>query len=92
MSYKIKAIIGIIIVALIAGGAYYYWSHQQATEHAALMDGTSDSGTLPSGTSATDNSLQQDTAAIDAQLKGLSSDSSSVNTSLDERSAVQAGQ
>lgn len=72
-----------VVVVLVLAAAGYYWYHSMKPADAGDVF-TNASTTLPSGTSTTDNSLEQDTAAIDAQLKGLSSDQATVNSSVNE--------
>lgn len=98
-----KVLVGIIVVLIIAGGAYYWYAqtHNPATaavqeastpDAMAGMDMSTSSmqkSDLPSGTGTSDTSLNQDTAAIDAQMNGLDSDNSDVNSSINDQPVSQ---
>lgn len=87
MSQNEKGVIAVIIVLVLAGLGYYWY--QQNAMHAASATFVNTPATLPSGTSTSDQSLQQDTSAIDAQMKGLTSDQATVNSSVNGSSQVQ---
>ena len=63
------------------------------TQNTASAPAGGTSGTnanaLPSGSSNTDASLNQDTAAIDAQMSGLSTDNASANQSVNDQPITQ---
>jgi uncharacterized protein (UPF0333 family) len=94
-----KVIIGVIVVLVIAGGAYYWYSHMQSESSAAMtassttamMTGSAAAANnpLPSGTSTSDSSLNQDTAAIDAQMNGLDSDNTQTSASMNDQPVSQ---
>ena len=77
MSSTNKTVIGVIVVIAVLG--VYYWyvqSHKlPAPESAAQTQTTSTANDTSS------EALVQDSAAIDAQLSGLSSDNASMNSS-----------
>jgi uncharacterized protein HemX len=80
MSQNTKVAVAVVVVLVLAGGAYYWYQHSMNSAPAATFVNTP--ATLPSGTNTSDQSLQQDTAAIDAQMKGLSTDQATVNSSV----------
>lgn len=82
MSRNAKIAIAVVAVLVLAAAGYYWYHGMQPKDAGDVF--TNASTTLPSGTSTTDDSLQQDTAAIDAQLKGLSSDQATVDSSVNE--------
>jgi flagellar basal body-associated protein FliL len=83
MSKNAQIAIVVIIVLLLAGAGYYWYMHT-ATQAQPVSAFVQSPATLPSGSSTSDASLQQDAAAIDAQLKGLSTDQASVKSSVSE--------
>lgn len=87
MSNTYKAVLAVVILAIIVGAGYYGYQWYQAQQSAALFsDAPVD---LPSGTSTTDDSLAKDAAAIDMELKGLDADTTSASASLTESATVQ---
>ena len=70
----------VIAVVLVLGGLGYYWYVNMMPKPVDTFVNTP--ATLPSGTDTSDQSLQTDTAAIDAEMKGLSSDQTSVDSSV----------
>lgn len=89
MSKSTKLMLSILVLLIVAGGLYYWFVYRAGMTPVTGAEFNESSTTLPSGSSTTDTSLQQDTAAIDAQLKGLSSDSTSVQSSMDESAQTQ---
>lgn len=84
-----NAKVGVVVaVVLVLAAAGFYWYQQK---HAVNDEGvfTNATTTLPSGMSTTDKGLEQDAAAIDVQLKGLSSDQANVNSSVEESAKTQ---
>ncbi len=75
------------VVVIAVGYMGYQWNSGKNTESANVF--STEPAMLPSGTSTTDDSLAQDAAAIDAELKGLESDNTSLDTSLKESAQVQ---
>lgn len=87
MSQNAKIAVGVVVVLVLAGG-YYLYQHNKMSETTEAMF-TNASTTLPSGTDTSDKGLQEDAAAIDAQLKGLSSDQTTVNSSVNSSAQTQ---
>lgn len=88
MSQNAKIAVGVAVVLVLAVFGYYWYQHEAKPEGADDVF-TNASTTLPSGTSTSDRSLNQDLAAIDAQLTGLSSDQAAVNSSVEESGQTQ---
>lgn len=89
MSQSLKMVLaaGAVVVVIAFG---YLWYQASAGNTVGTNNVfSSEPAQLPSGTSTTDNSLAQDAAAIDAELKGLDTDNASVSTSLKESAQVQ---
>ena len=88
----------IIIVALVVIGGAYYWYQggampwgSEPTEYGTDSESaTAPSDTLPTGSDASDNALDQDAAAISAQLDAFSSDNASVDAGLNDEQIEQA--
>lgn len=94
-----KYIIAIIIIGVIGGGLWYSGALKTfglmastATTTPAVATTTPQQAVAQpeNGMSATndasDTALAQDTAAIDAQMSGLNSDSADMDTSLNDKS------
>ncbi len=80
----------IVLAVVVLGAAAYFgysWYSSKSVGGPAVFK--EEATSLPSGTSATDDSLKKDTAAIDAQLKGLDADSASADATLKESAQVQ---
>jgi hypothetical protein len=93
------------IIIIGGGGYYWYKSMHSmapvtttapaATNEAAMTgtapatNNTANTNALPSGTNNTDASLNQDTAAIDGQMTGLSTDNASANQSVNDQPITQ---
>ncbi len=97
-----KWIIGIIIVALLGGALWYSGilgnlhmgasSTPTTTPVAATSTQTvaQPENGMSANNDASDAAIAQDTAAIDAQMKGLDSDNASVDSSMNDKQAVQS--
>lgn len=89
MTTTAKVVLGIIIVILIALGAYYFsqqgpsgtMNGSPATE--TQTQGGAQSATNPSD--ASDAALIKDSAAIDAQINGFASDNATVDSGLNDK-------
>ena len=76
----------VIIVVLLVAGYFLFAKH--------ALSPTNDMGlkpapAAPSGTSTSDAALQQDAAAIDAQINGFSDDTATVDGSLNDTPVSQ---
>lgn len=93
------------MLLIIAGAGWWLWSagylarfmppaQQSAQTETTPSDSTRTeqvSSGLPTGdTDTTDAALDQDIAALDAQLKGLADDSTSVSASLSDKPVTQS--
>ena len=76
-----------VVVVLVLAGAAYYWHQQKVSMQDDIF--TNASSTLPSGTNTSDQSLNQDAAALDMQLEGLSEDETTVDAAVTESTQVQ---
>lgn len=94
-----KWIIGIIVVVLAAGALWYSGAlgklgmmpSQTATTTPAAATTTQQAVAQPengmsANNDASDTALSQDTAAVDAQMQGLTSDSANVDSSMSDQS------
>jgi hypothetical protein len=97
MSNTTKIVTAVIVVIIIAGGGYYWYTHmpsEMGMASSADQNGTA-SGTaaavasLPGGSSDSDAALNSDTAAIDSQMSGLSSDNTNVSSSINDQPVSQ---
>lgn len=87
-----KWIVALVIIVLIGGGAWWYLrgtpspqtatTQQQATTTAQTPPPTDG---MSAANDASDAAIEQDTAAVDAQMQGLSTDSANVNSSLNDQ-------
>jgi uncharacterized protein HemX len=80
MSQTSKLVLGIAVLLVIALGAYYYWHSQQASQVTA--SNPTEVTTLPSGSSTSDTSIEQDLSSIDSQIKASNDDNANVHTSV----------
>jgi hypothetical protein len=99
-----KWIIGIIIVVLLAGALWYSgvlgnlsMTPSQTPTSTPETASTTQQAAVPqpeNGMAATndasDAAIAQDTAAIDAQMQGLSTDNSNVDSSMNDKQTVQS--
>ncbi len=99
-----KWIIGIIIILLLAGALWYSgilsslgMMSSQTPTSTPIAATTTPQALVPqpeNGMAATndasDAALAQDTAAIDAQMQGLSSDSANVDSSMNDKETAQS--
>lgn len=83
MSTTNKTVLGIVIVAVIALIVAFALRSQGTNQAPAAANGNGDS--LPTAaTDTSDSALQQDSAAIDAQLAGLDNDTATVDQGMSE--------
>jgi hypothetical protein len=99
MSSAVKVVLAVIVLAVLAGGIYWYVSKAPAstsvgeetgTEQAGTSSNNDSSASLPSGASTADVSLDQDLGAIDTQLNAFASDNTSVDQSLNDTPVSQS--
>jgi len=86
-----KWIMAVAVVLVVGAGAWWYFGHgtsgtpsEQATNTQPQVD---QNGMTPGND---DQSLAQDSAAIDAQMQGLAQDSASADASLNDQPTSQA--
>ncbi len=84
MSQTVKIVLGIVVLAAIVGGLYYWNQTHEAKE--PTPNGT-ETTSLPSGNSTTDGAIEQDVTSIDAQLDGVSQDNANANASVNAAAA-----
>ena len=78
-------IIWAIIIIVIVGGGYWFWTTRESAPSTYAPNTLSNAS--PSDTS--DQALDQDTAAIDAQLNAAASDSSNVGSTINDKPIEQ---
>lgn len=72
-----RTLIAVVVVILVILGAYWYFSAQSAVTQPNSQSASQTLGTSASDTS--DASLNQDSAAIDAQMNSLNADATAAN-------------
>lgn len=85
MSFTAK-VVWVMVIIVVIGGGYWLWSTRQAEAPSAYAPDITSSAS-PSDRS--NQGLDQDTAAIDAQLSAAASDSSNVGNTLNDRPVAQ---
>lgn len=85
MTTSTKVSIAVLILALIAGGTYYFLHRAPATIPGDVYPDTA--AELPSGTDTSDDGLAKDAAAIDANIKAVGSDTASVDAGISAHQA-----
>lgn len=85
MSKTSKLVLGAVIIAiiLIAGFSFWQIERKSASLGSASAGTSAEVTTLPSGTSTSDASIEEDLSAIDAQLQGVSNDTQAASASVD---------
>jgi hypothetical protein len=88
-----RIIIWLVVIIVIALGVWYFWSgsnnapvSQTSTAPSSATTGTQ---TTPASGGTSNAALNQQSASIDAQLQGASSDSASVDQSLNDKPVTQ---
>ena len=81
MSHTTKLVLGIAVAVIVLGGGYAYW---QNTKEVGTPTSMEEVTSLPSGTDTTDQALDSDMTAVDAQLKAVGTDNANVTTSISE--------
>ena len=79
MSQTTKLVLGIAVAVIVLGGGYAYW---QNSMESTTPTSTEEVTSLPSGTDTTDQALDSDITAVDAQLKAVGTDNAGVTTSI----------
>ncbi|MEK7100896.1 MAG: hypothetical protein AAB921_02240 [Patescibacteria group bacterium] len=89
MSSNVKTVIGVVSLIVVAAALYFgiQWYEGKYGEGSAVF--STEPVVLPSGESTTDDSLAEDAAAIDAELKALDADNASAEASIEESAQVQ---
>jgi hypothetical protein len=97
-----KWIIGIIIVALLAGALWYsgvlgnmHMTPSQTASSTPTTATTTQATAQPidgmsANNDASDAAITQDTAAIDTQMQGLNSDNANVTSSMNDKETPQS--
>lgn len=78
MSKKSFLVLGIVVVAALVAGGFYYWHTMQAPVQPENPEVT----TLPSGNDSSDTAIDQDLAAIDSQIQAVGDDNKSADASV----------
>lgn len=89
MSQSLKMLLAALAVVVVVTAGFMVYQSQMSKNADTAAVFSNEPAMLPSGTSTTDDSLSKDAAAIDAELKGLESDNTSLDTSLKESAQVQ---
>lgn len=84
MSKNSKIVLGVVALAIIALGAYYWHQNETAGNTAPNSEEVT---TLPSGTNTSDSSIEQDLNSIDAQIQAARNDSADASASVDAAAA-----
>jgi hypothetical protein len=88
-----KWIMGIAVVAVVAGGVYWYMVIRPGSPVATNNQLATSTPQMQNGMSAPNDSsnqaLMQDSAAIDSQMQGLSQDSAAADASLSDQAVQQ---
>jgi hypothetical protein len=78
MSKKTYLVLGIVVIAALLLGGFYYWNATQQT----VQPENPEVSTLPSGSDTSDSAIDQDLAAIDAQIQAVGDDTDSADASV----------
>ena len=88
-----KIVLWILIVLVLAGGAYYWYANRSPIGTPSLgteqQTQAADPSALPSGSDTSDAALQQDSAAIDTQMSGMNDDTASIDSGLNDQQVPQ---
>ena len=100
----LKTLLWIFIILIIVGGGVYLWwsgilasfipsmtpaATQTETQNQQQQVAEQPQGSLPSGNDTSDQALEQDVAAFDAQMAAYGSASSQVDQSLNDKPVTQ---
>ncbi|MES2134887.1 MAG: hypothetical protein V4449_01435 [Patescibacteria group bacterium] len=94
MSGNIKVAIGVVLVAVVIGGLYYWYSSTKSdVAPAVVADQTATPAptgpTLPSGSDTSDTALGQDVASVDADVSAMTSDTASIDSGMNDTAVQQ---
>jgi hypothetical protein len=89
MSSTVKTVIGVVALIIVAAALYFgiAWYESKYGVGSAVF--STEPVALPTGESTTDDSLAEDAASIDAELKALDADNASAEASIEESAQVQ---
>lgn len=82
MSQTTKTVLAVAVVAVALAAAYFYWQ-----QHQAAQETSTEVTSLPSGSSTSDASLEEDLASIDSQIQAAASDTADANGSVSAAAA-----
>ena len=91
MSTSAKVIILVVVLAIIAAGVYYFSAapaSAPSSEEGAAMATSSEPAAPANGSSNGD--LEQDTAALDAQINSFSSDDANISSGMSDQQVQQS--
>ncbi len=93
MSGNIKIALGIVIVAALIGGGYYWYSSTRPAPVPVAVGDTqtpaSTGPTLPTGADTSDTALAQDVASVDADVSAMNEDTAAIDTGLNDKAVAQ---
>jgi len=92
MPTNVKVTLGILVLAALIGGGYYWYASTKATPAPVATDTSTDSApahTLPSGSDTSDDALSQDVASVDADMNAMSSDTAAIDAGLSDKEITQ---
>ncbi len=83
MTKTAKVIVTIVVVLVVAGGIYWWVMGQNSSTNYQSPTGSNTSGN-------SDTALNQDLATIDGQMSAFSSDSASIDQSMNDQPVAQS--
>lgn len=96
MQSALKTLLWILVVLVIAGGAYYWYQNAHpvapatpATSEATSTDNGAPASLLASGSDTSDAGLSQDLTGIDTQMSTLNADTASIDSGLNDQPIPQ---
>lgn len=89
-----KIVIGIIVVAVVIGIGYYWYSSTKPSAPVTTATNTQGTAapagpTLPSGTNTSNDALAQDVASVDADVSAMNGDTTAIDTGLSDKAVAQ---
>lgn len=85
-----KIVVWIVVILILAGGAYYWYTNRSTGTNANTPPSASASQGLPSGDDTSDAALTEDMASVDAQMSALNDDDASVSSAMSDQEVQQA--